>query len=60
MDFRVQLRDDISDGGETAGGQPFLSASRHGQYEQARFEADLMAEQARGALSSILTDALKP
>ena len=58
--FRVQLTDAISDGGDGPGDQPFLSAARHGQYEQARFKADSLAGQARGTLSTILNNALRP
>jgi hypothetical protein len=58
--FRVQLTDEISDGDDGPRAQPFLSAARHGRYEQARFEADSLAEQTRDALSTILTNALQP
>ena len=58
--FRVQLADEIGDEGDGPRDQPFLSAARRPQYEQARFVAEVPAEEAGGALSTILSDAFRP
>ena len=46
--FRVQLSDEIGDGGDGPRDQPFLSAVRRPQYEQATFEAEVSIGEAGG------------
>ena len=46
--FRVQLSDEIGDGGDGPRDQPFLIAVRRPQYEQATFEAEVSIGQAGG------------
>ena len=46
--FRVHLADEVGDGGGGPRDQPFLSAARRPQYEQATFEAEVSNRQAGG------------